>query len=104
MIYINKTSEEVIIPKIVFNEPFKLICEHQIKHNIIELPVVDKASNKTYYTFNIEISEDWVDGQYDYKLLDSEDNILSEGILQFGDYTPNNKNYITSKTTKVYNG
>lgn len=105
MIYIDKNSEIIVLPKLVSGEAKELIVEHQISHNriIIELGE-DNTPELNIYTFNIQLGEEWVDGQYDYSLIGELNGCLGQGILQFGDYTQEKKEYQYNNQTIVYNG
>lgn len=68
------------------------------------LDVKDAGSTMNYYKFDINLPDNIDDGQYNYELIDDNDNIIDTGIIQVGDFTQNNKQYNNKKENIVYNG
>lgn len=68
--------------------------------------VTDMEDSKLYYHFeNFTLEDNMDDGEYDYLLFDNDDNLVAKGLVQIGDYVPENtKTYDNNKTTyKQYN-
>lgn len=69
--------------------------------------VEDLNDSKLFYHFeDFKLDENMDDGQYNYELLDDDDNKVAEGLLQIGDYTNNATQYTTQANGKYkqYNG
>lgn len=63
----------------------------------------DKETSRLFYTFDITLPEGLVDGEYAYTLYDENNVVLATGLLQVGDYKPDNKTY-EQNTIKENNG
>lgn len=104
MIYIKKTTTELILPKIVFDEADTIVFTNQLTHSKITIPVVDTTPLEYKYTFDITSSVNRFSvGQYDYKVLGN-NIILSSGIAQFGEFSQTPKVYTADINIKTYNG
>ena len=104
MIYINENTEVIKLPKVDSGEAASFIVENQISHEIMNFEVTDLTPEKHYYTFDIFDLDNFVDGQYDYKIMNESGRLLSEGILQYGDFVQNNTVYQENRNTIIYNG
>ena len=67
--------------------------------------VNDENDSRIYCHFRLTLSPNMPDGLYRYTLED-ENKIISQGLAQIGDYTPNNTVYTgnTSNGYIQYNG
>jgi len=105
MIYLDKNTNEINIPVVDSTGISKIKLEHQITHNVIELTDIVTEWKGTYWNVTINSSLANIEnGQYDYKLISSGDNVIEEGILQFGDYIPTVTNYTHDDTIIQYKG
>lgn len=104
MIYITNDTRKIGIPKVMFGIPKRLYFENQISHKVWYIDnLIDRTPDSTIYTFNYErASYPLTDGQYTYKLVDAKDEVLSTGIMQFGDFVPNNDTYKVENNVKIY--
>ena len=66
--------------------------------------VEDLNESSIYYTFNISITEEMDDGEYEYTLKDNEDKIVATGLIRVGDYKQENKQYINNKDKYIQYG
>lgn len=82
----------------------KLKLYDSIENKSWLLDVKDAGSTMNYYKFNINLPNDINDGCKIYTLLDDNNNEISNGLLQIGDYKQNNKQYSDKKQNIVYNG
>lgn len=55
--------------------------------------VTDENDSKLFYHFNITLGGAMPDGEYTYKLIDENTNIVATGLAQVGDYTPEKITY-----------
>ena len=65
--------------------------------------LTDKETSNLFYTFDIIIPGGMVDGEYSYTLYDDKDKVLATGLLQVGDFKPENTTY-EQDTIKQENG
>lgn len=100
MVYVEQ--DKIRVQKVMNGVPYKLVAEHQVSHEIIEIPVSAPEGHKTYYDIPFALEEKVGEGQYDYTLYDEKDRVLSQGILQIGDYQPTSKEYVNQNKVKVY--
>lgn len=68
-------------------------------YNISNL--ADKLTSRLWYTFDIRLEANMDDGEYSYVLYDNDNTVRATGLLQVGDYTPNNNTY-TARTEGGY--
>lgn len=71
-----------------------------------EFNVTDVGDSKMYYHFeNFTLEDGMDDGEYNYFLFDNDDNLVAQGLVQIGNYVPQNTiTYENNKTTyKQYN-
>ena len=71
----------------------KLYIKNGITHKEFEYSVEDLNESSIYYTFNINIPENFDDGEYSYFLKDDGDKIVATGLMRIGDYKQENKEY-----------
>ncbi len=64
--------------------------------------IVDLGSSAYNYEFDVELPEGMDDGDYEYVLMDDQNNHLATGVAQVGAYVPEKTAYTAqSKTTYV---
>lgn len=61
----------------------------------------DKLTSRLWYTFDITLQPGMDDGEYTYTLYDDQNVVKATGLLQVGDYKPNNNTY-TAQTQNGY--
>lgn len=61
----------------------------------------DLMKSRLFYTFDIILEADMDDGEYSYTLYDEQNTVKATGLLQVGDYVPNNNTY-TAQTQNGY--
>lgn len=61
----------------------------------------DLLKTRLFYTFDITFPEGMDDGEYAYTLYDEQNIVKATGLLQVGDYVPNNNTY-TAQTQNGY--
>lgn len=61
----------------------------------------DKLASRLFYTFDLTLQEGMDDGEYTYDLFDENNLSTATGLLQIGNYTPNNNTY-TAQTQNGY--
>lgn len=103
MIYFDENFKKLIIPvssdeKIAKIKVVNQACEYELEGFQVSY---DK---KHYVTVKFNTKVEMVDGQYDYKLINNEDVVFEEGILQYGDYKEDNKEYQIEHKQIVYEG
>lgn len=104
MIYIDENTKTVKFPKVMILDAAFLICENQISHQVLTFNVIDSTPTKHYYTFELDDLSQFTDGQWNYKITNNDDIVLSEGILQYGDFVPEKTIYKENRNTIIYNG
>ena len=62
----------------------------------------DKLTSRIFYTFDIQLQEPMDDGEYTYDLYDADGLHKATGLLQIGDYTPENKTYSATTSENGY--
>lgn len=82
----------------------KLKLKNNLSNQEYILDVRDAGSTMNYFKFDINLPNNMDDGQYEYELIDDNENVISNGLLQLGDFTQNNKQYSDKKTNIVYHG
>ena len=63
--------------------------------------LTDLEKSRLFYTFDITLQPGMDDGEYAYTLYDEQDVVKATGLLQVGDYVPNNNTY-TAQTQNGY--
>lgn len=68
--------------------------------------LVDLGISAYNYAFDAELPAGMDDGEYEYVLMDDENNPLATGVAQIGSYEPENQAYTaqTKTTYKQYQG
>lgn len=61
----------------------------------------DNNVSRLFYAFDITLESGMDDGEYSYTLYDDENVVKATGLLQVGNYTPNNNTY-TANTKNGY--
>ena len=64
-----------------------------------ELAVTSSGDYRINYKITLQLEPDINDGEYEYKLYDTNNKMVSRGLLIIGDYVPENTTY-----TKAENG
>lgn len=96
MVYINENTIKVKFPRVSKSLVNKLVITNQTTKQVIEIDTNDE------YTIDITSNIGWfVVGQYDYQFKNN-DKVVSTGILQFGEYTPNNEKYTSKRNIIQY--
>ena len=62
----------------------------------------DKLTSRIFYTLDIQLTEPMDEGEYTYVLYDEDGLKKASGLLQIGDYKPENKTYSASTTEHGY--
>lgn len=90
MIYIDENTTNIYIPRVqTEGEPTVWKITNQVSHEESTFEVLDISDNNTMYKFNISAYTASIEvGQYDYEVLDENNDVLYSGIMQFGDYAP----------------
>lgn len=101
MVYIHNNVEITQFPKESHKTVTKLVFENQITKDktIMYEPFVGNYT----YVYKVDLSSimDWFEiGQYDYYFY-NEDEIISSGILQFGNYQNQIHEYESDKNTII---
>ncbi len=60
----------------------------------------DKLASRLFYTFDVTLPEGMDDGEYTYTLYDEENVVKATGLVQIGDYKPQNNTY----SAETHNG
>ena len=82
MIYVNN-DYIVILPKQDNTEVGLLKFENQITKTMVDMIVEDTSNSEVFYRFNIEEYRNrFINGQYDYTLLDIQGNVILTGIAR----------------------
>lgn len=63
--------------------------------------LVDELVSRLFYTFDITLPAGMDDGEYAYTLYDERNVVKATGLLQVGDYKPQNNTY-TAQTQNGY--
>lgn len=105
MIYIDENSTDVMLPKVSFDRAVKIRFTNQLTHSEFDYPREDTGTT-TYYVIDFEALKNLFEvGQYDYKILNENDEVISEGILQFGNFESQNKAHEAEPVNIIqYNG
>lgn len=80
----------------------KLVLKNNLLNQEYILDVRDAGSTFNYYRLSINLYSNMAEGEYEYTLLDDNDNELSNGLLQIGDYKQNNDVYEHKNKIVVY--
>ena len=63
--------------------------------------LTDLEASALNYVFNINLPEGLDTGEYEYSLIDDQDNVVAVGLCQIGSYTPQKQAY-TAQTNNTY--
>ena len=63
--------------------------------------IVDLAGSAYNYVFDVELPDGMDDGEYEYVLMDDDNNPLATGVAQIGSYIPEKTAY-TAQTKNTY--
>lgn len=102
MIYFDKNLKKLTIPVTSNKNLTKIVVKNQAKDYEFVNFAVD-YSKKNYFVINFANKISIEEGQYDYSLY-SGDEVFDTGILQFGDFKRENKEYNIDKQTIIYEG
>lgn len=64
--------------------------------------LVDLQNSMLFYAFNIQLQDGMADGEYSYTLYDENDVVKATGLLQIGDYQPENNKTYSAQTENGY--
>lgn len=64
--------------------------------------LTDLLESRLFYTFDIQLTEKMDEGEYTYELYDENEALKATGILQIGDYRPENKTYTATTENNGY--
>ena len=106
MTYIDEIDTELTIPRHTFNEStgYTLELSSNMSDRIV-LSVNNVSNSSLYYTFMLNDKERFNVGEYTYKLMNPELEILETGMITFGNYTRTVKTNDTTNFNKIqYNG
>lgn len=80
----------------------KFTLKNSVDKKEYEFTVIDNGSSRTFYKFeNFQLPPEVVDGEYEYKLIDSGATI-ARGLVVIGNYNPENKTVYTENNGKNY--
>lgn len=65
--------------------------------------IEDKKISALFYTFDIALPDGIIDGEYTYELY-ADDKLVSNGLVQVGDYKAENKEYNDNKKGYIVYG
>lgn len=83
----------------------KLKIIHNVTKQEFEYTAFDICDSRIFYHFSIRLNGDEPEGEFNYYLLDDDGKVLSQSVLQIGDYQRNDKVYTTENNGfKSYNG
>ena len=105
MIFINEHSLSIVIPKhtSIISGKFKLELVHQSTQTKFEFCDLGDLSEKSkLYLFQLDFSN-LLDGTYNYYLY-ADDELIEEGLLVFGDFESEVKEYQKNNSMISYNG
>lgn len=105
MIFINENSLGIVIPKHqqVIQDTFRLELIHQTtKQKFLFNELINTSEQGKLYLFEEDFSQ-LIDGTYNYYLY-TDDELIEEGLLVYGDFENDVKEYQKNNTTIVYEG
>lgn len=101
MVYFDTNIKEVKFPKVQPGNINRITFINQTtKEEISITNVLDTSTSNRYYILSFN-KDKFESGQYDYKIF-SDNEILAQGICQFGDFTPLKKEYNNESKIIVY--
>lgn len=75
----------------------KLSIINNVTKKNYDFNVTDKEDSVLFYHFDLTLDGNIDDGDYEYILFDSEDNVVANGLMRIGNYE------IPSGSTATYN-
>lgn len=105
MIFINENSLGVVIPKhqMVIQDIFRLELVHQAtKQKFVFDNLTNYSEQGRLYLFQSDFSQ-LIDGTYNYYVY-GENELIEEGLLVYGDFESEVKEYQKNNTTISYEG
>lgn len=78
--------------------------KNDVTKQVFEYPSFDIQDSRIFYHFSIRLNGNEPEGNYTYYLLDDDGKILSQSMLQIGDYEPQNTVYRNNNNFIEYNG
>lgn len=103
MVYTDKDKKIVKFPKISNDSINRIEFINQVTNQ--KITFVPDVMNKTNIVCTIDlspISDQFVEGQYDYYFYNSNNDVIDSGILQFGNFDANLVEYNTEKNIIQY--
>lgn len=80
----------------------RLELVNNLTKNVYSFPDLDdKKVSRLFYAFDITLQEGMDDGEYTYTLLKN-DVVKATGLIQIGDYVPNNNTYTATTNNGGY--
>ena len=80
----------------------------KLKNNIskkeYEFRVADKKESQLFYSCDISLLSDMVDGEYTYELYEIDGEFLASGLLQIGEYKATKDEYNSGKKEIIVYG
>lgn len=80
----------------------------KLKNNIskkeYEFRVADKKESQLFYSCDISLLSDMVDGEYTYELYEIDGEFLASGLLQIGEYKATKDKYNSGKKEIIVYG
>lgn len=78
---------------------------HNVTKQTFEYTAFDISDSRIFYHFSIRLKGNEPEGEYNYYLIDNEGKVVSQSVLQIGDYTQNKTVYRNNQTNFIeYNG
>lgn len=87
MIYIKSDTNSIAIPRHLSSNPS--VLRLNVKNNLTQQDMDVRIKDFYLYSFTYQIDIDTldiVDGEYTYTLYDENNDVLSRGLIVFGDY------------------
>lgn len=81
----------------------RLELVNNLTKNVYSFPnLEDKMVSRLFYAFDITLQEGMDDGEYSYTLYDDEYVAKATGLIQIGNYVPNNNTYTATTNNGGY--
>lgn len=76
-----------------------LVLINCLQNKAYTIPVEDTEESRLYYVFqDLALETDMPDGIYNYELYDDDDDLLTTGLMQIGEFEDNNTQYDDNNT------
>ena len=86
-------------------DKMKLKIVNNLTKKVYEYQAFDIQDSRIFYHFSLRLTGEEEEGEYTYFLLDDDGKVLSQSMLQIGDYERENTVYTTENNGfKSYNG